>query len=216
MLNSPAPYPFSCFAVLSTYRPNSLCKPNIAQPEASYRLAVIQRRKVVTNERLVIWRTLSLSQLQQTLTSTQVGASVSLGLLREGAGSGPKINQRLHGLQLVRLEHVDLGGGEDEVAEAAVECLLQTQVVEGLDEVRPVEVRVNAEHLAEDGLADVGELDWETTALSNPVAGASKLGERSVERCWTSWDWSVGSWGVESARCESSSSWLGRGGGLGE
>jgi hypothetical protein len=50
---------------------------------------------------------------------------------------------------------------------------------------------VYTEHLAEDSLADVVKLSWEATALANPVAGASKLGEGGVERCGTSWDGSV-------------------------
>ncbi len=91
----------------------------------------------------------------------------------------------------MRLQHVDLHSSQNEVTEAAVQGLLETEMVERIDEVGPVEMSVYTEHLAEDSLADVVKLSWEATALANPVAGASKLGEGGVERCGTSWDGSV-------------------------
>ena len=73
------------------------------------------------------------------------------------------------------LQHIDFGSSEDEVTEAAVHWLLEAEVKEGIDEVGPVEVSVNTEHLSEDGLADLNEIDWEPTALANPVTRSSKL-----------------------------------------
>jgi hypothetical protein len=145
---------------------------------------------------------LSLSCLNQAFSSLEVGASVGLGLLREGTGSCPKVDQGLHWLQLVRLQHVNLGCGQDEVAEAAVQGFLDVQVVERLDEVGPVKVSVNSEHLAEDCLADVNKLNWETAALSGPIACAGKLGQRGVERGWTSCNWSVGTRSIQPTRCK--------------
>lgn len=77
------------------------------------------------------------------------------------------------------------------MAEAAVHWLLKVEVVEGFDKVGPVQVRINSEHLAEDSLADLDELLWETTALSNPITGACKLREGGVQRGRTSRDRSV-------------------------
>lgn len=114
------------------------------------------------------------------------------------------------------LEHVDLGGSQDEVAEAAVERLLEVEVVEGFNEVGPVQVSVDAEHLTEDGLAHVGELGRETTALSDPIAGAGELGDGGVEGSWAGWDGGVGAWGVESSGCETCTADFGGSGVVGE
>ena len=57
------------------------------------------------------------------------------------------------------LQHIDFGSSEDEVTETAVHWLLEAEVKEGIDEVGPVEVSVNTEHLSEDGLADLNEID---------------------------------------------------------
>lgn len=112
---------------------------------------------------LVFIRSLSnAGKLHQALASAEVRILVSLGLGREGTIGGPKVDQRLHGLELMRLEHVEGRGGQDEVAEAAVEGLLEVEVVERLGEVSPVEVRVDAEHLAEDSLTDVDKILRET------------------------------------------------------
>ena len=102
------------------------------------------------------------------------------------------------------LQHVDLGSSEHEMTEATVHRLFQREVVEGVDEVGPVKVRVNAEHLAEDGLADINELNWEAAALSNPVARASQCGKRSVQGSWTSWDGSIGPWCIEATGSKTS------------
>lgn len=65
------------------------------------------------------------------------------------------------------------------MAEAAVELLLQVEVVEGLDEVGMVQVCVDAEHLQENGLADGHELLGEPAAAAYPVfAVAADAGQR--------------------------------------
>jgi hypothetical protein len=53
--------------------------------------------------------------------------------------------------------------------------LIKVEMVEWFDEVSPVEVRINTEHLAEDCLADVDKLWWEAAALANPITRTSKL-----------------------------------------
>lgn len=147
---------------------------------------------------------LLLAQLQQLLSSSQVRTSISLRLRWESSVRGPQINERLHRLQLSRLHHIKRNGSEDEVREHRVELLLQVQVVEWLGEVGPVEVSVDAEHLAEDGLANLEEVAWEAGGLADPVVtGESrdwKVGggwSRSRGRTWvggSGWE-SAGSWG---------------------
>lgn len=95
------------------------------------------------------------------------------------------------------LQHVDLGSSEHKMTETTVHGLFQREVVEGVDKMSPVKVRVNAEHLAEDGLADIDELDWEAAALSNPVARASQRGKRGVQGSWTGRNGSVGPWCIK-------------------
>lgn len=99
------------------------------------------------------------------------------------------------------LQHVDLSSSKDEVTEAAVHSLLQAEIVERIDEVGPVEVSVDTEHLAEDLLTDIEELNWEAAALANPVTRSSKLRERGSQGCWAGWDWGICARCVESARC---------------
>lgn len=115
------------------------------------------------------------------LPNLEVGILIGLALGREGAVGGPEVEEGLHGLQLGGLEQVEGGGGQDKVGEAAVELLLEVEVVEGVGEVGPVEVGVDAEHLAEDGLADVDEGLGEARALADPfglAGGAGELGKR--------------------------------------
>lgn len=107
---------------------------------------------------------------QQGLAGGQVRHLVGLGLGREGAVGGPEVDEGLHGLELVGPQQVEVGGGQQEVAEAAVELLLQVEVVEGLDEVGVVQVGVDAEHLQEDGLADGHEVLGEAAAPAHIVA----------------------------------------------
>lgn len=58
------------------------------------------------------------------------------------------------------------------MAETAVELLLQVQMIEGFREVGPVEVSVDAEHLEEDGLANVEKFLGESAALADPIVRA--------------------------------------------
>lgn len=139
------------------------------------------------------------SKLKKIVACLEVGTSVCLRLFGEGPVGGPKIDQRLHWLQLMRLQHVNLGSSKDEVTEAAVHALFEIEMIEGFNEVGPVEVSVNTEHLTEDGLADVVELAREAAAFSNPVTGASKLRKRCIQVGRSSGDWSIGSWSVETA-----------------
>ena len=101
----------------------------------------------------------------------------------------------------MRLQHVNLGGSKDKMAEAAVHALFETEVVEGFDKVGPVKMSVNTKHLAEDGLADIDKVGREAAALSNPVTRSSKLGERCVQCGRSCGDGAVGSRSVETARC---------------
>lgn len=57
---------------------------------------------------------------------------------------------------------------------AAVELLLQVEMVKGVGEVCPIQVGVYAEHLAEDHLADVYELLGEARSLAEPI-GLSRI-----------------------------------------
>ena len=109
------------------------------------------------------------ADLQQSLSRLDVGASICAALGGECAVCGPEINQRLHWVQLMRLQHLQRHSSEDKVREAAVELFLQAQVVEGFAEVGPVQVSVDAEHLAEDGLANFNELGRESGRLADPV-----------------------------------------------
>lgn len=65
------------------------------------------------------------AHLEQLLSGTEVGVLVSLGLGRKRAVGGPQVNQRLHGFEFMGPEHIEGGGSEDKVAEAAVELLFQ-------------------------------------------------------------------------------------------
>lgn len=80
----------------------------------------------------------------------------------------------------MRPEHIEGGGGENKVAEAAVELLFEVQVVERLGEVGPVQVCINTEHLTEDSLADLDEILGKARSLSHPVRlpRTGQLGER--------------------------------------
>lgn len=76
--------------------------------------------------------------MKKPLTGFEVCVFVGLGFGRESTIGGPKIDQWLHGLELMRPEHIESGGGENKVAEATVELLFEVQVVERLGEVGPV------------------------------------------------------------------------------
>jgi len=104
----------------------------------------------------------SSGELQEAFSGSDVGILICLGLGREGSIGGPEIDQRLHGLQLGGLEHIQGGSSQHEMGEATVELLLKVEVVEGLSEVSPVKMSIDPEHLSEDHLADVDELVGET------------------------------------------------------
>lgn len=118
--------------------------------------------------------------MKKPLTGFEVCVFIGLGLGRESAIGGPKIDQRLHGLELMRSEHVEGGGGENKVAEAAVELLFEVQVVKRLGKVGPVQVCIDTKHLTEDSLADLNKVLGEARSLSHPVRlpRAGQLGER--------------------------------------
>lgn len=109
------------------------------------------------------------SHLKQSLAGAQIGVFVGLGLGRKRAIGCPDVEEGLHGLKLLRPEHVERGGGQHEVREAAVELLLEVEVVEGLREMGPVKVSVDAEHLAKDHLAHIDELLREAGPLADPL-----------------------------------------------
>lgn len=56
-----------------------------------------------------------IGKLQKTLAGADVGILICLGLGRESSVGGPKIDQRLHGLQLSGLEHIQSRSRQDEV-----------------------------------------------------------------------------------------------------
>lgn len=60
---------------------------------------------------------------------------------------------------------------------------------------------IYAEHLTEDGLANIDEVLWESTALPDPVLSARELRERSIQACRTYWNRrSVTAWRTSVAR----------------
>jgi hypothetical protein len=124
------------------------------------------------------------AELQQTLANLMVGIVVGLRSRREGAVGGPKIDQRLHGLKLLRLEHIEGASRQDEVRKTAVELLLKVEVVERVDEMGPVEMRIDTEHLSKDGLAHVDKVVRESASLAHPftLAGASQLRQGRCRR----------------------------------
>ena len=58
--------------------------------------------------------------VQESLSSTEIGVFVRLGFGREGAVGSPEVDERLHRLQFIRLEHVEGRSRKDKVGEAAV------------------------------------------------------------------------------------------------
>lgn len=86
------------------------------------------------------------------------------------------------------------------MAEAAVHALVEVEMVERINEMCPVEMSVNPEHLTEDGLANINKVLREATALANPIFGTRKLGERQIQVRGTSWDWIVGARSIKTTR----------------
>lgn len=110
--------------------------------------------------------------LEEASAGLEVGVLVRLGLGRKGSRRGPQVDQGLHRLELHRLQQVESGGRQHKVAKAAVELLLEVQVVKGLGEVGPVKVGVDAKHLQKYSLADGEELLGEPAPFPNPLVGA--------------------------------------------
>ncbi len=85
------------------------------------------------------------------------------------------------------------------MAEAAVHAFFQVEMIEGFNEVGPIEVSVDTEHLAEDGLTDFDKIGGKATAFPNPITRTGKLRERRVQSSRSCWDRDVGTGGVETA-----------------
>ena len=106
-------------------------------------------------------------------------------LCGDAAVRDPDIDQGLHGLHVALGQQAEQLGDADEVDEAAVEVgpaaggrVLRLDVVERVQPVGVVDVRVQAEHLPEDGLAVVEEGLRETGALADPVGTAGEGAQR--------------------------------------
>ena len=110
----------------------------------------------------------SRAELNKLLAPLQVGEGICLALRGECTFRSPKINQRLHRLDVLWPQEIKCRCGQDEVTEATVQLLLEVQMIERLQEMVPVEVGVHTEHLQEDGSADSDEVFGEATALANP------------------------------------------------
>lgn len=112
------------------------------------------------------------------MSNRDIGDLIRLAALGERAQGSPQIDKRLHRLEIRLLEQAERGGRQDEVAEAGIHGLLQVEA-EHVVKVRPVQVRVDAEHLPEDGLARLHEVLREAAALADPIGPG--LGERRAE-----------------------------------
>lgn len=126
----------------------------------------------------VCWRPTRL--LNQEMSDLDVGNLERLGPLGECSESCPEVYQGLHGLEIRLLEQIESRRCQDEVAETAIHRLLQVQA-KHVVEVRPVKVRVDAEHLAEDGLACLHEVLGESAPLAHPIL--TRLRRRSAKCC---------------------------------
>lgn len=94
------------------------------------------------------------------------------------------------------------------MAEATVELSFKTEMIVRIDEMSPVKVSVDTEHLLEDGLAGGNEVTRETTALANPIALTRELRKWGVQVGRTSRNRIEGTRSVEAAgsvssRCKS-------------
>lgn len=128
----------------------------------------------------------------QDLARPQIRELVSLGLDGERPVGGPQVDERLHRLEVVGLQQIERGGRQQEMAKTAVELLLQAQVVKRVHKVRVVQMRVGAQHLQENGLADGREFLGEAAAPAEPLpvaaaAAAAAGGEirgTGTRKCW--------------------------------
>ena len=103
---------------------------------------------------------------------------------RDAPVGDPDINEGLHGLHVALGQQAEELGDGDEVDEAAVEVgpaaggrVLVLDVVEGVQPVGVVDVRVQPEHLPEDGLAVVEEGLREASGLAHPVVAGGEGAE---------------------------------------
>lgn len=118
----------------------------------------------------------SRAKLNKLLALLEVGKAISLALRRQRPIRSPEINQGLHGLNVLWPQQIKGSGSEDEVTEAAVQLLFQVEVVEGLQEVVPVQMSVDTEHLQENRSADTDEVPGEGAALADPFFRSGGLG----------------------------------------
>lgn len=121
-------------------------------------------------------------KLNQSLASLEVSKLINLGLRRERPVGRPEIDQGLHRLQVLLAQHIQRRSRKQKVWEAAVQLLLQVEVVVRFGKVCPVEMSIHSEHLAEYHLTNVKELFWESRSLARPVA-LSRVGELR-QRSW--------------------------------
>lgn len=112
----------------------------------------------------------------QDLARPQVCKLVSFGLDGKRPVGSPQVKERLHGLEIMGAQQVERGGRQQEMTKTAVELLLQAQVVKRVHKVRVVQVRVGAEHLQENRLADGGEFSGEAAPPAEPFTVAAAGG----------------------------------------
>lgn len=115
---------------------------------------------------------------QYLLSNPHICHRVRLALRWESPIGSPKINQRLHRLQLMRLQKIQRRGRQYEMAEAAVQLLLQVEMIKRIGKVGVVEMRIDAKHLQENGLADAAKLFGEARALAEPFSIGGRGGLR--------------------------------------
>lgn len=61
------------------------------------------------------------------MSNRDIGDFICLAALGESAQSSPKIDKRLHRLQICLLQQAERGGRQDEMAEAAVHGFFQVE-----------------------------------------------------------------------------------------
>lgn len=73
------------------------------------------------------------------------------------------------------LQQIQRRGRQDKMTKAAVQLLLEVEMIERISEMRMVEMRIYAKHLQKDGLADAAKLLGKAGALAKPF-GISRCG----------------------------------------
>jgi hypothetical protein len=104
------------------------------------------------------------------------GTSSVRSIRWDGAIGNPNVDERLHGLHvLLRKQAKELGDGDVvhkaavEVSPAAAGRVVVVDVPERVNPVGVVEMRVDAEYLAEYGLAVSEEVLWEAGGFAKPI-----------------------------------------------